>query len=344
MAHLSSQSVFPSFMALSSHLNSLQKSFSLPFLPQSFTSELKPSPLSIHSTSSQSSNATTTHRQLPSSPPLTPSHPPLSPTFTGITTSTIKPYRLCTLCHHRIEGQEYSFPSSAPAALAALKSSLVLAPERTLGSDEDEGAGHHSDKAKRERHFCRRCWIRIYDLSLCWTCGEVVHRGEERVGFGWCWWHWGCVGCLFCRVCFFLYLSTSSLTLPSSAYVVHLVYFGIRETRARKLTPYNEKGTTHTTRLDRRFERDSTHQTTPLQILSSGRRSRRSCLHPYPSTTNSAHANYPRFKAIPAMDAIPPLKPQAQKGTHNATSHEDDIRAFSSPQYGNYPVVAGVES
>ena len=198
MDHLSSQSAFPSLMALSSRLNSLHQSFSLPSLPQSFSSDLKPSPLSIHSTSSQSSNATTTHRQLPSSPPLTPSHPLLSPTFSATTTSTIKPYRLCTLCHHRIEGQEYSFPSSAPAALAALKSSLVLAPERTPDGDEDIGGGY--GKVKRERHFCRRCWIRIYDLSLCWTCGEVVHRGEERVGFGWCWWHWGCVGCLFCRV------------------------------------------------------------------------------------------------------------------------------------------------
>ena len=225
MAHTSSQSAFPSLMALSSHLNSLQQSFSLPFLPQSFTSDLKPSPLSIHSTSSQSSNSTTTHRQLPSSPPLTPSHPLLSPTFIATTTSTIKPHRLCTLCHHRIEGQEYSFPSSAPAALAALKSSLVLAPERTPDSDD----GAHS-KVRRERHFCRRCWIRIYDLSLCWTCGEVVHRGEERVGFGWCWWHWGCVGCLFCRVCLFIYLSLflSSSTISPSAYGICLV---IRNTR-----------------------------------------------------------------------------------------------------------------
>lgn len=37
-------------------------------------------------------------------------------------------------------------------------------------------------------------------VCICWTCGEVVARGEERVGFGWWFWHWGCLACLFCRV------------------------------------------------------------------------------------------------------------------------------------------------
>ena len=52
-----------------------------------------------------------------------------------------------------------------------------------------------------QRIFCKDCWIWIYDLSICWTCGEIVGRMEERVGFGWCWWHWGCLGCLICKVC-----------------------------------------------------------------------------------------------------------------------------------------------
>ena len=188
-------------MALSSLLNPLHRSFSLPFLPQ-VSLDLKPSPLSFHSTPSQSSSHTSNHRQLPSSPSPALSHPLLSPTIANTTSSsTVKPYRLCTLCHHRIEGQEYSFPRSAPAALAALKSSLILIPETEIYKDDGKGDG--KNKGKIEKHFCRRCWVRIYDLSLCWKCGEVVHRGEERVGFGWCWWHWGCVGCLFCRVCCF---------------------------------------------------------------------------------------------------------------------------------------------
>ena len=51
-----------------------------------------------------------------------------------------------------------------------------------------------------QRVFCKDCWIWIYDLSICWTCGEIVGRMEERIGFGWCWWHWGCLGCLICKV------------------------------------------------------------------------------------------------------------------------------------------------
>ena len=61
------------------------------------------------------------------------------------------------------------------------------------------------------RIFCNECWVWIYDLSICWTCGEVVGRLEERVGFGWCWWHWGCMACLICKVC----LSTSLAKLFS---------------------------------------------------------------------------------------------------------------------------------
>lgn len=72
------------------------------------------------------------------------------------------------------------FATAGPAALAALSPHL-------------KGASNG---------FCERCWGWIYNLSICWTCGEVVVRGEERVGYGWCWWHWGCVGCLVCRVCF----------------------------------------------------------------------------------------------------------------------------------------------
>lgn len=48
--------------------------------------------------------------------------------------------------------------------------------------------------------YCEDCWIWVYNLAICWACGEIVGRHEERVGFGWCWWHWGCLSCLVCRV------------------------------------------------------------------------------------------------------------------------------------------------
>jgi hypothetical protein len=50
------------------------------------------------------------------------------------------------------------------------------------------------------RVFCEPCFKWIYDLSICWNCGEVVARGQERISFGWCWWHWSCLGCLICKV------------------------------------------------------------------------------------------------------------------------------------------------
>ena len=50
------------------------------------------------------------------------------------------------------------------------------------------------------RIFCSSCYTWIYKVSLCWKCRELVGRGDERVGFGWCWWHWECMGCICCAV------------------------------------------------------------------------------------------------------------------------------------------------
>ena len=69
------------------------------------------------------------------------------------------------------------------------------------------------------RIFCKDCWIWIYDLSICWTCGEIVGRLEERVGFGWCWWHWGCLGCLICKVC---NRTSPSIVILFWSFLIHL--------------------------------------------------------------------------------------------------------------------------
>lgn len=94
---------------------------------------------------------------------------------------------ICALCQQTILDALFTFPSTAPAALAAIRSALP--------SPSPSSA------------FCQNCWLRIYSLSLCWTCGEIVTRSEERVGFGWCWWHWGCMSCVFCRVLLYLLLA-----------------------------------------------------------------------------------------------------------------------------------------
>ena len=50
------------------------------------------------------------------------------------------------------------------------------------------------------RIFCKQCWEWIHHMAICWTCGEIVGRREERIGFGWCWWHYPCLACLICKV------------------------------------------------------------------------------------------------------------------------------------------------
>lgn len=53
---------------------------------------------------------------------------------------------------------------------------------------------------KRPRVVCRECWRWMWNISICWSCGEVVFRKTDAVGFGWCWWHWSCFSCLVCSV------------------------------------------------------------------------------------------------------------------------------------------------
>lgn len=141
----------------------------------------------------------------------------------------------CALCNTSLapSTERFSFPSTAPAALAALETSVTLSTPSRL--------------------FCHACWVRIHDLSICWACGETVTRGEERIGYGWCWWHWGCVGCLFCRVWPFLLLRA----------------LAVSRTRRRgvcvdRIVPL---GTAQTTTLDKQPSRHSPHPSTHLQVL-----------------------------------------------------------------------------
>ena len=89
----------------------------------------------------------------------------------------------CTLCHSSITTQLFSFPPTAfPAALTVLNhSSLLVTRSPSIFSS--------SSSYRSASIFCEDCWKRIHDLSICWACGEVVYRPEEKVGFGWCWWH-----------------------------------------------------------------------------------------------------------------------------------------------------------
>ena len=87
----------------------------------------------------------------------------------------------CALCTLSIYGYPHTFPSTMPAAAGMVKYALSLPSDSSMA-------------------FCLDCWTHVYNLSICWKCGEMVFRSEERIGLGWCWWHWGCVSCLSCWV------------------------------------------------------------------------------------------------------------------------------------------------
>lgn len=98
-----------------------------------------------------------------------------------------KTQKKCARCHELIptDVEPCRFPSStAPASLAALNLHL----------------GNEASWSTGPKVFCHKCWVWIYNLSICWACGETVVRGEEKVSYRWFWWHWACVCCMICRV------------------------------------------------------------------------------------------------------------------------------------------------
>ena len=101
----------------------------------------------------------------------------------------------CTLCqgYLPVDSKPYTLPATPINTLSKPSS-----PQGPSSSSSTSAGSRNSDGSGRV--FCRDCYVWIYDLGICWTCGEIVGRSEERVGFGWCWWHWGCYGCLICRV------------------------------------------------------------------------------------------------------------------------------------------------
>ena len=53
---------------------------------------------------------------------------------------------------------------------------------------------------RRLRPVCLECWRWMWRAGICWSCGEVIFRKTDAVGFAWCWWHWSCFSCLVCSV------------------------------------------------------------------------------------------------------------------------------------------------
>lgn len=139
------------------------------------------------------------------SPPVQP--PNFSPLSSSASPPSARMSSYCALCQHAnntYAPDYFHLPRrSAPAAIPALVSSSLPLPPSSITSPPPLPILSVSPPSFQQPLFCQSCWIRIHNLSICWTCGESVSGNEDCVGFGLCWWHWGCVSCLFCRVCWY---------------------------------------------------------------------------------------------------------------------------------------------
>ncbi|KAK0509921.1 hypothetical protein JMJ35_007315 [Cladonia borealis] len=132
-----------------------------------------PAPASIPPTNPASPSPSATSP--PPSQPITPT-PSLTPLPPTPTTTT------CTLCASPLLPlQTYTLPKTAPSLTSKIHTLYPTTPTTPTPT------------------FCTTCFTTIRALVLCWSCGDPIHRPEERIGCGWAWWHWGCVRCLLCR-------------------------------------------------------------------------------------------------------------------------------------------------
>ena len=110
---------------------------------------------------------------------------------------------------HRFIGTLQTRQTSSPRSVPAILSLQRRNTYKKAGSDQEDYTCTLCWKTFEKpchtvgsdsRIVCVDCWKWLYDLSVCWACGEVVFRKDDAVGFGWCWWHWGCFSCIVCSV------------------------------------------------------------------------------------------------------------------------------------------------
>ena len=115
----------------------------------------------------------------------------------------------CTICRSELNGtlETYAFPKTAPAVIASVQGLYPRLDTNRNGRSITDwlktSTGRKSayvvPQTSPPPTFCLTCFEDIHALHICWTCGLTVDREEERVGYGWAWWHWGCMSCLLCR-------------------------------------------------------------------------------------------------------------------------------------------------
>jgi hypothetical protein len=81
------------------------------------------------------------------------------------------------------------------------------------------------------RAVCKECWKWMWSVRICWSCGEIVFRKTDAIGFGWCWWHWSCFSCLVCSVSLQVRKNRRVLTALVSASSSRLSRLGASATR-----------------------------------------------------------------------------------------------------------------
>ena len=115
----------------------------------------------------------------------------------------------CALCRFELKDTlvTYAFPTTAPAITARIRSFYPAIdcnkghslPGKRPQRATNGHAGNLTNYYLPSPTFCLACFEKFHALHICWTCGFTIHREEERVGYGWAWWHWGCMSCLLCR-------------------------------------------------------------------------------------------------------------------------------------------------
>lgn len=105
-----------------------------------------------------------------------------------------------TLAQPNVSEHPLSSPSLVPSPLALQSPGAPPSYSfRCTGCTETSSSPFFA-VGKRSRAVCRKCRRWLWNVSICWSCGDVVFQKTDAVGFGWCWWHWNCFSCLVCSV------------------------------------------------------------------------------------------------------------------------------------------------
>jgi len=107
---------------------------------------------------------------------------------------------LASQCHQSSTSQASPLPTSRPPSDDTCIPTDPSNHQYICTLCRKEMDGPQNSAARDTRKACVDCSKRMYRVSICWACGEVVHQKLDAISLRWYWCQLSYFFCLLCGV------------------------------------------------------------------------------------------------------------------------------------------------